>query len=599
MVFGLSARRVLSAVGALGVLKPPCLERISFYDGFRSIGLFKRMEEKPFAREAKDDDTARAVDAGLLSASTTTWAKFQWLLCGGATLVTIGLHVLHLYHAGGMWRDEASSIGLATVPSWGDLWRMIGHDSSPILFYSLVRCWFDLGLGSSDFGLRGLGLLVGLLVVASLWINGRVFRLGAPSVSLGLLVVNSTLLCWGDSVRAYGLGCFFITLTIGAVWSMVLMPGPGRFVLASLAAILSVQTLYQNAFLLLAICAAGFLVCLCHKKLGTGLRVLAIGAPAALSLLPYLNTIQHSQEWFVVSKIGFHPNIVFSNLFKALGSPLGWVAYIWMGLGGLAVAGGVVSLLKNRKSAQPGMEDRPLFASLTLLLGMLFFVFYFWAAKLPTQPYYWLPILCLAAVCLDVAISGWLGGRYNWRLVYLPLMICVPLSGTVAWAKGRQTNIDLVSARVEQMAGPSDLVVVYPWYLGVSFRRYYKGAAPWTTIPEISDLRFHRYDLVKARMMEKAPLASVLERIGQTLRSGNRVWIVGLLPRARVGETGVPALPPAPGSVYGWNEQVYNYVWGRQTLDFIARAAAKWDVVPIDSKDPINNFENVALQVVR
>jgi hypothetical protein len=201
----------------------------------------------------------------------------------------------------------------------------------------------------------------------------------------------------------------------------------------------------------------------------------------------------------------------------------------------------------------------------------------------------------LAAVCLEVAIGDWLGGASKWKLVYLLLMVCVPLPATYAWATGRQTNIDLVSARVGPLAGTRDLVVVYPWYLGISFRRYYQGAAPWTTLPEISDLSFHRYDLIKARMVEKAPLVSVLERISKTLRSGNRVWIVGLLPGPKAGENRIPVLPPAPGSAYGWNEQAYDYVWGRQIQAFMVENANKFAVIPIDSKEQINNFENVPL----
>ena len=241
------------------------------------------------------------------------------------------------------------------------------------------------------------------------------------------------------------------------------------------------------------------------------------------------------------------------------------------------------------------MEDGPLFACLTLVLGIIFFVIYLWFAQLPTQPYYWLPLVCLAAVCLEAALGGWLDEGCKWKLVYLLLMFCVPLPAACAWAKGRQTNIDLVSARLSQSAGTGDLVVVYPWYLGISFQRYYQGAAPWTTVPEISDLRFHRYDLVKSRMVEKAPLASVLGRIGQTLRSGNRVWVVGLLPGPKAGENGVPTLPPAPASASGWDEQTYDHVWGRQIQEFIAENASKFAAIPVDSKEQINNFEHAPL----
>ena len=37
----------------------------------------------------------------------------EWGVCLGATLAAIGLHVVYLTHAGGLWRDEAHSIRVA------------------------------------------------------------------------------------------------------------------------------------------------------------------------------------------------------------------------------------------------------------------------------------------------------------------------------------------------------------------------------------------------------------------------------------------------------------------------------------------------------
>ena len=51
----------------------------------------------------------------------------------------------------------------------------------------------------------------------------------------------------------------------------------------------------------------------------------------------------------------------------------------------------------------------------------------------------------------------------------------------------RQSNIDVVAKRVTELAKPVDLIVVAPWQYGISFNRYYKGAARWITLPKIAE----------------------------------------------------------------------------------------------------------------
>jgi hypothetical protein len=50
--------------------------------------------------------------------------RAEWAVCLGATLAAIGLHVIYLTHAGGLWRDETNSIHIATSATAGEVWRM-------------------------------------------------------------------------------------------------------------------------------------------------------------------------------------------------------------------------------------------------------------------------------------------------------------------------------------------------------------------------------------------------------------------------------------------------------------------------------------------
>src|ERR1700690_164475 len=86
--------------------------------------------------------------------------------CLMATLLGVWLHVVYLTHAGALWRDEAGGGQLANLTDLSLKWR-VGRDSFPVFFFALVRVWSALGLGGSDFGLRFLGLLIGLGVLGA------------------------------------------------------------------------------------------------------------------------------------------------------------------------------------------------------------------------------------------------------------------------------------------------------------------------------------------------------------------------------------------------------------------------------------------------
>jgi hypothetical protein len=179
------------------------------------------------------------------------------------------------------------------------------------------------------------------------------------------------------------------------------------------------------------------------------------------------------------------------------------------------------------------------------------------------------------------------------------LLAFVPLITGVSLARYRQTNIDVIAARLREQAKTNDLILVYPWFFGVTFNRYYAGATPWTTLPALVDLRVHRYDLLKERLAATAPIKPVLDRIAQTLASGNRLWIVGELPAPEPGEKAPPDLPPAPESPYGWADMPYSYVWGRQTEHFIAVHGGHIEAVPIGSGDNVSIYEKSSLSVVK
>src|SRR5262249_19612476 len=120
--------------------------------------------------------------------------------------------------------------------------------------------------------------------------------------------------------------------------------------------------------------------------------------------------------------------------------------------------------------------------------------------------------------------------------------------------------------------------------------------APWLTLPEITDHRFHRYDLLKAKMASPRPIDDVLEAIGATLGAGHRVWVVGRLHFVKPGRS--PAvLPPAPGARWGWFDVPYAVSWSQQTGAFMELHATDAAAVRLPASGPVSDYERLRVLV--
>jgi hypothetical protein len=125
------------------------------------------------------------------------------------------------------------------------------------------------------------------------------------------------------------------------------------------------------------------------------------------------------------------------------------------------------------------------------------------------------------------------------------------------------TNADLIGKKVTLLAKGEDLVIVNPWYFGISFDRYYFGSAPWTTIPAVKDHKIHRYDTIKQYVMSPSPTeatSDVVERIANTLKAGKKVYFVGILDNVEPGYA-PPILFTAPSGSTGWSLEPYDTAW--------------------------------------
>ncbi|HEU6448002.1 MAG TPA: hypothetical protein VFV23_06160 [Verrucomicrobiae bacterium] len=507
--------------------------------------------------------------------------RAKWLVAIAISSVIVIFHYYFSTHAGGFWRDEVNLINLSGKPSLADMKK----DSFPVLMPLLVRSWRDLGLDDGT-QLRLLGMLIGLGVPAALWLVAWIARRSAPLLGLALFGLNGTLLVFGDSIRAYGLGCLLIVLTVAAAIAFLRRPQWMRAGLLAAAAVLSVQTLYHNAVLVGAICLGGMTVCARRKNWLAAGQVFFAGLLAALSLLPYLRVLFGGEATTVVIRSGLEGWRFFSAFRDVLGFPFPEYICIWaaLALGLMVLAGITLSRVPQNPSPIADADDFRLFAGITVVTAFIGFVLFLWLAAFPSQSWYLLPLVALAAACIEIGFSIGQGRRCFLILALAIVSVAMTIPAASRVLHYRFTNVDRWARKLSATVSPEDYIVVTPWFDGISFNYYFRGSTPWTTIPPLPDHSAHRYDLVKLQIQNTNAIQPVLKQIIETLQGGHRVWLLagaGLVDVPSAGTSPLPDLPPAPLKNSGWSEAPYTMVWNSQIAQLLADHAVRFG--PVDN----------------
>lgn len=515
------------------------------------------------------------------------------------TLIIVAFHVINMRAAGGLWRDEAAAVHLAGMSSVGAIWAHLEHESFPLLFTMLLRAWS--GIGSSDVALRVFGLLVGLAVVAALWCSSRLLGKRPPLLALLLIGFSPTMIRWGDSLRAYGIGVLFILLTFGAVWAVMESRSRWRVVLAMLTGLLAVQSLYQNAFMLAAICLGGVVVAARRRDLkGVGVAV-AIGIPAALSLLPYRGVIARASEWNVATQVPIDLARIWLVLHRALNDRGPLLLWLWGVLAVGALLAGVV-LIAARKQQVPNDRDADAacFVLVTAFAAATAYYGFLKVMRFPSEVWYYLVGMAITAVAIDALLARGLRGGWfpAFRLLVVAVAVALSIPATTKAVRMRMTNLDVVAQRLNEVVSSEDLVVVHPWFCGASLSRYYRGRAGLTTLPPLADIHLQRLDLFKEQMKLAAPIEPVLAQMETTLRAGHTVFLVGYYPFGNPPRP-PPPLPRAGEGPEGWRAAPYMTAYGMEVAYALQFHAVRIERVEVPLDQPVNPFENFPLTSVR
>jgi hypothetical protein len=501
--------------------------------------------------------------------------QINWVAAILITVAAVWLHFFFLVHAGGFWRDEVNLINLAGRHSASDM----AKDSFPVLMPLMVKTWLAIGLGREDVNLRLLGTMIGIGTLAGLWVAAWTSRRSPPLFGLILFGLNSTIIVFGDSIRAYGLGGMLIVSTLAAAGMFLKKTSWARAGLVAALAVLSVQALYHNAILVGAICLGAVAVCARRKARLAVMQVLMAGFLAAISLLPYAPGLVLGRESSIVLRTGIVWLRLLADLINALDFPWRHFVFVW-GLLALVIVAGAGAALRRKATGSEEADgkmrpdDWSLFAGTTLLVAVAGFLGFLRMTGLPGQSWYFLPLMVLAVACFDLGLP--VLPRY-FRAAALGFVLATTMISFPIARRDldyRFTNIDGWARGLMAEASPQDFVVVTPWFCGISFEHYFKSSTPWTTLPPLSDYSAHRYDLVQIQMEKSNAMQPVLDEIASTLRSGHRVWVLAITGLVKIPDPKKPPppdLPPPPLPETGWANDPYEYVWTSQVTHFLGR----------------------------
>jgi hypothetical protein len=281
--------------------------------------------------------------------------------------------------------------------------------------------------------------------------------------------------------------------------------------------------------------------------------------------------------------------------------PLPQYVYVWILLAlavmgfGIAAAWHACSAQSAAPSAEISTDVSHLFAAVTLLAGFSGFMGFLWFSALPTQPWYFLPLIALVAACFELGLPP---ARRQFQAAFLGCVIATALIA-IPFARRdlnyRFTNVNLLAPWLATEAAPDDLIIVTPWSYGISFERYFKGSTPWTTLPPLADHSAHRFDLVKVQMEDTNAIRPVLDRAAATLLAGHRVWVVGWMsPPASNSPPPVP-LPLPPLKFTGWLDSPYSMAWAAQTAWFLNNHSLQFERVDHQPNLELNFCEAMQL----
>src|SRR5262249_4491707 len=245
-------------------------------------------------------------------------ARLEWAVAILLSAVALVLFVVRATHAGALWRDEAESVQSAQMPLPESI-DAVQCSCFPILIPMALRTWTS-ALGAGDASLRGVGVAVGISLLAASWLAVRKLTGSAPLLLLAVIGLNANFLIAGMSLRGYGLGSLMMLLAFVSTVRLLLSPTSLMLAAVLVADLACLQCLFFNLALMLSIAAAATCVLLLRRDVRSIWLLTAVVIICVLSYVFYASQFYSSGRiWAKILQVPVSFQLVCQSLFRAWG----------------------------------------------------------------------------------------------------------------------------------------------------------------------------------------------------------------------------------------------------------------------------------------
>jgi len=450
----------------------------------------------------------------------------QWHAAASVAALTACAFVLRYYHIGvqSFWTDEVLTLQAAKSEGW-ELLRYLLYDSSPPLYYLLLRAW--LHLGESEGAVRALSMVMGVAAVPVCYLLGReLFDRRVGIAASFFLAINPFHIYYSQETRYPALLVFLVlcsTLFLARAYRTKRFADYAGYVLFSAAALL---THYYAGFVIFG--QAAYFAVKRFREPDQMIRYVFCLVCVGLIFLAWtpmlglqLDRGQPAREFLPVRAELFITAVFFLIGGSEWGLPQLPLTFIgpesphYIPIALLMLAPPLILFAFGLFAKQP--EDRPFgLARVLLILPLLAVVLL--ALKMPLfRPKYLLPLLPFFLVVLSAGLFR-LASRNRAAAILLAVYTCMLALGSVVrvYSNDRFFREDWRSAAqwVQSRERPGDAVLVYNPYSVSAWTHYYRGALETVTVVSATEHPLH------------PPRSTVWRNLARAAQKSRRLWIV-------------------------------------------------------------------------
>ena len=447
----------------------------------------------------------------------------RWLYAGGVAVLGIAV-LLRFWTRSDMWLDEALTVNIARLPL-SQFPAALRQDGSPPLYYFLLHLWMEV-FGRSDLAIRSLSGTLGVISLPLTWLAGR--RLGGRVVAwtATLLVATSPFAVrYSTENRMYML---IVVLTLvglmGLLAALDRPTGPrliGVAVVCGLLLLSHYWCLYLIGAVLLML---AWMSRSDQPRAPAARRTLVAVLTGFLFLIPWggvlVDQLLHTgTPWSQPASFAAMVNAV-SNFAGGASSAGRALGLVFFGLAGLGLFGRALDGYR----VELDLRTRPRARAVAWISGGSLLLAIIGGVVLRSAFSERYTAVMFAAFILLVSMGLAVLTEPRIRYGVLAVATALSLAGSVPNITTNRTQSASLTAEIEKLGSPGDLIVYCPDQLGPGAARVLTGSFRQTTYPrDISPYRVDWVDYAKVAHDSK-PRAFARTMVSEA--AGHNIWLV-------------------------------------------------------------------------